>query len=83
MADLVRYGDAAFEDSRSGEARRLLEFVDSCLSDGDEYVANAVLVSFIDTYGYGRTSQIRSWQSGQTVSVLSWDASHIRPLLPR
>jgi hypothetical protein len=53
MADLVRYGVAAFED-RSGEAHRLLAFVDSCLADGDEDVTNAVLVSFIENYGNGQ-----------------------------
>ncbi len=67
MADLVRYGVAAFEDGRSGEAHRLLEFVDSCLADGDGYVTNAVLVSFIENYGYGQNepdSFVAIWPDG-------------------
>ena len=67
MADLVRYGVAVFEDGRSGEARRLLEFVDGWLSDGDEHVTNAVLVSFIEDYGYGQNepdSFLAVWADG-------------------
>ncbi len=67
MADLVRHGVAAFEDGRSSEARRLLEFVDSCLAEGDEYITNAVLVSFIENYGYGEDepdSFLAIWPDG-------------------
>lgn len=54
MPDLLRFGIAAFENSRVGEARRLLEFVDHCLAEGDECVANAVRVSFVENYGHGQ-----------------------------
>lgn len=67
MADLVRYSIAAFEDGRSGEAQRLLAFVDSCLAGGDEDVTNAVVVSFVENYGYGQNepdSFLAIWPDG-------------------
>lgn len=53
MSDLLRLGVAAFEDGGEGEAGRLLAFIDGCLSAGDEQVANAVAVSFVEGYGSG------------------------------
>lgn len=53
MADLLRLTVRVFRDGREDVARRLLEFVDHCLSEGDEYVQNAVSVSFVEDYGFG------------------------------
>lgn len=54
MSDLLRFGVAAFKAGRMSEARRLVAVVDHCLSDGDEYVMSAVLVSFVEDDGYGQ-----------------------------
>lgn len=43
-----------FENGRAGEARRLLEFVDHCLADGDEDDTNAVRVSYLENCSYGQ-----------------------------
>ena len=53
MADLLRLTVRVFGDGREDVARRLLEFIDRCLSEGDEYVRNAVSVSFVEHYGSG------------------------------
>ena len=53
MADLLRLGVAAFESARTDEALRMLHFVDRCLAEGDDYVTNAVHVSFVEDYGAG------------------------------
>ncbi|SPD86847.1 DUF7674 family protein [Micropruina glycogenica] len=53
MADLLRFGVTAFESARTDEALRTLLFVDRCLAEGDEYVTNAVKVSFVEGYGSG------------------------------
>ena len=58
MADLLRFGVAAFESARTGEALRILHFVERCLAEGDEYVTNAVQVSFVENYGYGRNEPV-------------------------
>lgn len=53
MADLLRFGVTAFEKGQTDEAVRVLRFVERCLAEGDEYVTNAVQVSFIEDYGHG------------------------------
>ena len=53
MADLLRLTVRVFRDGRPDVARRLLEFVDRCRAEGDADVRNAVLVSFVEDYGFG------------------------------
>jgi hypothetical protein len=53
MADLLRLTVGVFRDGRPDVARRLLEFVDRCRAEGDANVRNAVLVSFVEDYGFG------------------------------
>lgn len=67
MPELLRFGVAAFEDGETDQARRLLEFVGRCLADGDEYVRNAVQVSFVENYEYGQNepdSFVPLWPDG-------------------
>lgn len=82
MPDLLRFGVAAFEDGRIGEARRLLDFVGRCLADGDDYVTSAVQVSFVENYGYGQNepdSFLTLWPEGLRAS---WTPSSSPPALP-
>jgi len=53
MADLQRLTVRVFREGQDDLARRILEFVDRCLSEGDADVKNAVSVSFVEDYGYG------------------------------
>lgn len=53
MSDLLRFGVALYQGGKIDEAQRLLGFMDRCLLQGDEYVQNAVQVSFVEHYGYG------------------------------
>ena len=50
MGDLLRMTVSTYA---AGEivVRRLLAFVDGCLREGDEYVVNAVAVSFVEHFG--------------------------------
>lgn len=51
MSDLLRLTVSAFSEGKAEAADRLLAFVDRCLRYGDEDVANAVSVSFVENYG--------------------------------
>lgn len=51
MSDLLRMTVRTFHDGQVDVTDRLLEFVDWCLREGDEYVANAVAVSFVEDFG--------------------------------
>lgn len=51
MSDLLRLAVSTFSEGESGITDRVLAFVDGCLRDGDEYVANAVAVSFVEDFG--------------------------------
>lgn len=64
VSDLLRFGVAAFEGAKTDEVRRVLDFIDRCLAEGDEYVTSAVQVSFVEHYGYGPNepdSFLRLW----------------------
>lgn len=52
MHDLLKRTVSLYTNGKEDEARQLLEFVDRCLREGDEYVENAVAVSFVEDYGY-------------------------------
>jgi hypothetical protein len=50
LADVLRYAAAAFKRDRD-VVRRILDAVDLGLRTGDEYVQNAVAVSFVEHVG--------------------------------
>ena len=49
--EFLRLTVSAFSEGKAEAADRLLAFVDRCLRYGDEDVANAVSVSFVENYG--------------------------------
>jgi 8-oxo-dGTP pyrophosphatase MutT (NUDIX family) len=51
MSDLLRLVVSTFAPGQLDVTDRLLAFVDQCLRDGDDYVANAVVVSFVEDFG--------------------------------
>jgi hypothetical protein len=51
MSDLLRMTVSTFHEGQPAVAARLLTFVDRCLREGDDDVANAVCVSFIEDFG--------------------------------
>lgn len=51
MADLLRMTVSTYAAGDVAVTDRLLEFIDWCLREGDEYVANAVAVSFVEDFG--------------------------------
>jgi hypothetical protein len=70
MADLLRYAAAGFHAGDQEVVQRLLAFVDRALIDGDDPVANAVAVSFVEDVGYGggeTRSFIATWPAGLLV----------------
>ena len=72
MADLLRLTVRVFGDGREDVARHLLEFVDRCLGEGDEYVRNAVSVSFVEHYGFGSDEPeelLSLWPAGLRASL--------------
>ncbi|RFA12254.1 hypothetical protein B7R22_16635 [Subtercola boreus] len=50
MADLLRFATASFANGRTDISDRLLRFVDASLTGGDEYIQNAVKVSFVEHF---------------------------------
>src|SRR5665647_1631126 len=75
MADLLRLTVRVFGDGREDVARRLLEFVDHRLSEGDEYVRGAVSVSFVEHDVSDRTSLRSACRCGRLDSGQIWDAA--------
>jgi hypothetical protein len=64
MADLLRFAVERFHQGQFDVSRRCLALVDHALGDGDEYVRNAVAVSFVENVGYGEGETahfIASW----------------------
>ena len=51
MSDLQRMAVAAFAAGETDTTDRVLAFADLCLGDGDDYVQNAVGVSFAENFG--------------------------------
>ncbi|MBC7597299.1 MAG: hypothetical protein H7288_25830 [Kineosporiaceae bacterium] len=51
LPDLLRFAVAAFHEGREDEAGRLLQFVDYALSHGDNYISEAIAVSFVENAG--------------------------------
>jgi len=51
LSDLLRMTVSTYEAGDVGVTDRLLAFVDWCLREGDDYVNNAVVVSFVEHFG--------------------------------
>lgn len=51
LSDLVRMTVSTFAAGDVGVTDRLLAFIDWCFRKGDDYVSNAVAVSFIEDFG--------------------------------
>ena len=54
MSDLLRLTVSMFDEGNLEGTDRLLAFVHRCLEQGDDYVANAVVVSFVEQFGAHR-----------------------------
>lgn len=64
MADLVRLCDSAWSAADEDVLRRCLRLLDQALGDGDEYVQNAVAVSFVEDsswYQPEKQAYIATW----------------------
>jgi hypothetical protein len=66
-ADLRRYAIKAFDTGRTDVLQRLLGVLDRALVDGDEYVNNAVAVSFVEDTGW--------WEPAMQPFIESWPLS--------
>jgi hypothetical protein len=67
MPDLLRFATAAFAEGRHEVSARLMCFIDECLLRGDDYIENAVAVSFVEHFGAwpGETSVfLETWPDG-------------------
>ena len=51
LSDLLRMTVSTYATGEVGVADRLLAFIDWCFREGDEYVSNAVAVSFVEDFG--------------------------------
>ena len=51
MSDLLRMTVSTYAAGEVAVTDRLLTFIDWCLREGDEYVINAVAVSFVEDFG--------------------------------
>lgn len=51
MSDLLRMTVSAYAGGEKAVTDRLLAFIDWCLRKGDDYVSNAVAVSFVEDFG--------------------------------
>ena len=51
MSDLLRMTVRTYASGEVAVTDRLLAFIDWCLREGDEYVVNAVAVSFVEDFG--------------------------------
>lgn len=64
MSDLVRMTVCTYAAGDVAVTDRLLEFINWCLREGDEYVANAVAVSFVEDFGAhprGSDALLKRW----------------------
>lgn len=52
VADLRRLALAWFEEGRTDALARLLDVLNTALREGDEYVENAIAVSFVEDLGW-------------------------------
>lgn len=52
VADLRRLALAWFEEGNTEALARLLDVLDTALREGDEYVENAIAVSFVEDLGW-------------------------------
>ena len=52
VADLRRLALAWFEEGRTDALGRLVDLLDTGLREGDEYVENAIAVSFVEDLGW-------------------------------
>jgi hypothetical protein len=64
VADLLRFAIASFEQGDSDRLHALLAAVDKALREGDEYVENAVAVSFVENTGW--------WDSAMRPFIATW-----------
>lgn len=51
MSDLLRMSANTYAAGEVAVTDRLLAFIDWCLREGDDYVINAVAVSFVEDFG--------------------------------
>ena len=78
MGDVLAFAVETWHDGRRDVTARVLAVVDDALRDGDEYVVNAVCVSFVEHVGAdpGETPEfIASWPAGllaQRERSLEW-----------
>lgn len=71
-ADLLRYAIEAFDLGQTDVVPRLLVVLDRALLDGDDYVNNAIAVSFVEDTGCWDASMqpfIDSWPPGLQAEV--------------
>jgi hypothetical protein len=67
MSDLLRMTVSTYSAGEVAVTDRLLEFIDWCFRVGDDYVVNAVAVSFVEDFGtYPGESDalLERWPSG-------------------
>jgi hypothetical protein len=67
FSDLLRLTVSNFHNGQLGVTDRLLAFVDRCLREGDDYIINAVSVSFVEHFGAlpGETDELLDrWPTG-------------------
>src|SRR5262245_52642865 len=67
MADLLRFAVAQYHAGQVDASARCLTMVDAALRQGDEYVENAVAVSFVENVGLGEgeiAGFIATWPQG-------------------
>jgi len=80
MGDLRRLAITTFEQGDADLLRRLLAVIDAGLREGDEYVENAVAVSFVEDTGWWEPETrpfIATWPSALQAEVdrqKSWRA---------
>jgi hypothetical protein len=77
MSDLLRFVVQKFHGGERDVARRCLDFVDRALRDGDEGVANAVAVSFVEDVGSGpgeTDAFVASWPTALLAEKARQDA---------
>lgn len=54
MSDLLRMTVSTYAAGQAAVTDRLLAFIDRCLREGDDYIVNAVAVSFVEDFGAHR-----------------------------
>lgn len=63
-ADLRRLALGWYEEGQTGALSRLLDVVEAALREGDEYVTNAIAVSFVDDLGW--------WEPDMQPFLMTW-----------